>query len=137
MLFAGSGASAHDRIFTEQGIWNNRFAVPLRPLAITVCLRNTLGKHSAVQLGKVFIEALHLQLPLALSDQWSGADNKHRGKTRPCLQFLQDQSGFDGFTDTDIIRHQDTRAVCLDHPERRPKLIWNKIDSGRIQGIQV
>ena len=73
-----------------------------------------------------------------LCNQRLRADDQNRLKvlvTR--LQFTQDQTRLDGFTNTNAVCHKDTRTLRMNHFQCRTELVRSKIHTSRIQRIQL
>ena len=100
--------------------------VLFRPFPVEMGLLETVSEPWAIQLSELFVETLHLQEPLALSDQRLGADDQHRGKIHARPQLFDDQAGFDGLADADFIGDEQAGTVGPNELQHRPVLIGHE-----------
>ena len=127
MLFAFIDATI------QNGIWQNRFVVANRPLFVSVGIRKRLPESCSIQRNEILIKALHLHFPFSLCYKRFWADDQNIIQLASCLQFLDDQTGFDCFTDADAVRDKNLRLIRFYELERRPELIRYEINSGGVE----
>ena len=127
MLFAFIDATI------QNGIWQYRFIVANRPLFVSVCIGKRLPESSAIQRNEILIKALHLHFPFSLCDKRFRTDDQDIIQLASGLQFLDDQTGFDCFTDTNAVCNKNLRLIRFYELERRPELIRDEINSGGVE----
>ena len=98
----------------QDGIRNNGLVIAYRPFLISMGVRNCLPKDRSVERNEVLIKALHFQFPFSLSHQRLRAYDQYVVQLASCFQFLYDQPGFNGFTNTDTVCDQDLRFIGFD-----------------------
>ena len=71
--------------FVEQGVGEDCVPVLLWPLAFQVHLADAISESGSVQMREPLVEPLHLDLPLALSDERTRTDDENGRDVSPCL----------------------------------------------------
>ena len=120
--------------FCHQRVRQNGLTECSRPRAILITFVDCFPERCTIQLRKALVKALHLRAPFMLCNQRLRADDQNRLKvlvTR--LQFTQDQTCLDGFTNTNTVCYKNTRALRMNHFQRRTELIRNKIHTSSVQ----
>ena len=95
----------------QNRIRNNCLVIAYRPFFVPMRVRNRLSQGAAVQRNKVLIKAPHFQLPLAFCHKWFWADDQDIIQLVASFQFLNDETCFDGFTNTDAVRNQNLGLI--------------------------
>ena len=67
---------------------------------------------------------------LPLLDDGRRADDQYPGGAAAGVEFAQDEAGFDGLAETNVVGNQQTRARQFERPERRDLLVGFKCDAG-------
>ena len=117
----------------QYGIRNDGFVIAHRPFLVPMRIGNGLTEDRAVQRNEILVKTFHFQFPLAFCHKRFRADDQNIVELVSCFEFLDDQSGFDCFTDADAVRDQDLRLVGFDKFQCRTELIRNEIDPCRVQ----
>ena len=97
----------------QNGIRDDDLSIAGRPFAVTVGIRDNLPKSIAIQGREFLVKAFHLIFPLAVCDERLRADNHDVFQIGAGLQLLDNQTGLDGFTDTDAVCNQNPWFVCF------------------------
>ena len=121
----------------QNGIRDDDLSIAGRPFTVTVGIRDNLPKSIAIQGREFLVKALHLIFPLAVCDKRLRADNHDVFQIGTGLQLLDNQTGLDGFTDTDTVCNQNPWLICFYQFQCRSELIGHEIDTGSIKGIQI
>ena len=121
----------------QNGIRDDDLSIAGRPFTVTVGIRDNLPKSIAIQGREFLVKALHLIFPLAVCDKRLRADNHDVFQIGAGLQLLDNQTGLDGFTDTNTVCNQNPWLICFYQFQCRSELIGHEIDPGSIKGIQI
>ena len=95
----------------QNGVRNDSLVISYRPFFVTMGIRNCLPEDAAIQWDKILIEPFHLQFPFPLSDKRLRANDQDVVQLVSGLQFLNDQTGLNRFTDADAVRDQNPRLI--------------------------
>ena len=120
--------------FRHQRVRKNGLTKRSRPRSILVAFVDCFPERCTIQLRKALVKAFHLRAPFMLCNQRLRADDQNRLKvlvTR--LQFTQDQTRLDGFTNTNAVCHKDTRTLRMNHFQCRTELVRSKIHTSSVQ----
>lgn len=114
----------------QNGIRHNCLTEPYRPFTVSICIGNDLTKHRSIHRHEFLIKSLHLHLPFTLCYKRFGADNQNIFQFISCLQFFNDQTGFNRLTYANAVSNQYSWLISVDQLQCRPELVRDKIDPG-------
>ena len=105
------------------------------PRALKVRLAKAVTEQVRVKGMEIFVEAPHLSAPFRDQSFRANDDDIVEPLTR--LKLLENQTGFDGLADADLVRNQQAGAVGAQKFEQRLELKWNEFDASGVKRIEI
>ena len=125
-----------EQFVCQKRVRDYAFLVSLRPDTFAVHSIQTIAQCFAVELNKVFSKPFKFPQPFFFGDKRTRTDNEDRSDFTSGLEFSQDKTRLNRFTDTDTVSNKQARSLRSNKAENWPELIRNKIDTSRFQRVQ-